>query len=260
MELKQALEVLDVQVIGDLEQLHDAYTSRVRAIKDTHDFEQQLKLLNVARDTMRAEIIAGKELVPVLSKEIAKLVEKQAQDTMLAEAKEEISGSLATIKQHHVSRLHSNRDMAGIMSLMAGVAFFAKDNLVPLLPESVPQDSINLAMVLTCALFGGVAFMFNRSASRLSLQLDEFKQSVLRYRAISRILKNVFSGQKAMRESEFLNGIKSELGSLARTGFVVGLKGEFIEDYVDFLLKGNFIIETEDGNGDLQYSVGDMSR
>jgi len=262
MDRKTAEALLAVGDGYDAEKIKGAYLDRVKEARNTPEFEDSLRQLNVARDTLLDMTSASRELVPVLATQIAAISARQNQLALLNDAKDEIRSTFGAIERRSVNQLKGTRDLTGILSAISAALVFGKDNFSELFPSLAETTLYSQTLLLMSACFAFMAFMANRRASTVSTRLDEINQHLTRERQISRLLGRVFADQDRLSEEEFEDrlafeirlhtGASREPSAIGRALDMYGAIGMpvpvrihlgrgFTDDYIDFLIKAGHI-------------------
>lgn len=239
-----------------------AYFDRVKEVRDEEDFETLLLELNIARDTLLGSQGSGRELVPVLAKELASISAKQNELMQISDAKDEIKDTLGSVERRSVNRIKGTRDIAGLLSAASAALAFGKDNLSEFLPPLTDATLYSQTLLMCSASLAILAFMANRRAGEMSLRMDEINRNLTRDRRISRLLLHVFRDDESLPEIEFEARLQDEIGastavrnSSSLAGRVLDIYGafgfpvpirihlgrDFVDDYIDYLTKSGHV-------------------
>ena len=214
MEVETAKEKLMIEGEFDPETVKAAYFDRVKEVRDEEDFETSLLELNVARDTLLGSQSAGRELVPVLAKELAVISSKQNELMQISEAKDEIRETFDLVERRSINRIKGTRDITGLLSAASAALAFGKDNISELLPSLSDATLYSQTLLLCSATLALLAFMANRRAGEVSSRMDEINRNLTKDRRISRLLLHVFRDDKSLAETDFENRLQAEISIL----------------------------------------------
>jgi hypothetical protein len=264
-----ACKILGLSEGFSREELQHAFIEKTKNAHKNGDSKDLQLELNVARDVLTEEMNSGTALVPTLTRELVKIVAQQELVSKRQEAKDEFFESLGIAKNRVVTRLYGNRDMAGLFSAFSAGAIFLKNDIAEV-TAAFPAVTGGF-LVLTSAVFAVFAFMAHRSAKRLEDRTAELNKILTRQRSIERVLSGVFGGLETLEEARFEEGIvqaiedetglrhqSQRLNSTSRvldiyrdfgllpTRFNRLIGHGFIEDYIDFLIKSEFVATIND--------------
>lgn len=258
----------------DPETVKAAYFDRVKEVRDEEDFETSLLELNVARDTLLGSQSAGRELVPVLAKELAVISSKQNELMQISEAKDEIRETFDLVERRSINRIKGTRDITGLLSAASAALAFGKDNISELLPSLSDATLYSQTLLLCSATLALLAFMANRRAGEVSSRMDEINRNLTKDRRISRLLLHVFRDDKSLAETDFENRLQAEisiltgernrLSALGRVLDIYGAIGlpvpirlhlgrDFVDDYIDYLIKSGHVNATGVSGHDMKF-------
>lgn len=162
LEVETAKEKLMIEGEFDPAQVKVAYFDRVKEIRAQEDFETSLLELNIARDTLLRNQSSGRELVPVLAKELAAISAKQNELMQINDAKDEIRETFGSVERRSINRIKGTRDFTGLLSAASAALAFGKDNLSVFLPSLTDATLYSQTLILCSATLALFAFMANR--------------------------------------------------------------------------------------------------
>lgn len=240
------------------ETVGNAYLERVKAVRNEPEFEETLKQLNIARDSLLDSLSDSRELAPILAKELAAISTQQSKLVQFNDAREEIQATFNSIEKRYVNRSKGTRDVIGLLSAVSAVLSFSRDNFSGLFPALSSSPIYAQMLLLTSGGLAVIAFMANHKSNALASRMQEIKKQLTRGRTISRILENVFFHQTSLTEQNFeellLCHIVSSTGTYHKPSMRDGilefyeflgipifnriyLGPDFIDNYIDYLIK-----------------------
>ncbi len=274
MEVESAKKHLKIEGEFDSEKVKAAYIDCVKEARDEEDFETSLLNLNIARDTLLGSQSSGRELVPVMVKELAAISAKQNELMQINNARDEIRETFGSVERRSVNRIKGTRDITGLLSAASAALAFGKDNLSVFLPSLTDATLYTQTLILCSATLAFFAFMANRRAGEVSSRMDELNRNLTRDRQISRLLLYVFRDNESLSEIEFETRLKNKI--LASPGVrnrsteldrvfdfygAIGLPApinihlghDFFDDYIDYLTKSGHVNATGISGHDMTF-------
>lgn len=268
MDSNSARKILGLAEGFTLEELQGAYMAKTKTAHKNGQSDDLQQEFNVARDVLSEEIESSRVLVPLLTRELVKISEQQELVSKRREAKEELFDSMSLIKNRVISRLNAHRDFASLFSAISAGATFLKDDIAQI--TAIFPAFTGGALVFVSATFAFFAFMAHRSAKRVEAQTAELNKILTRQRSIDRVLDAVFSADGVLGERQFeqrlieimqgetglrhlpdrsdlkvrVSNVYRDIGLLPQRLDRLMSEG-FIEDYVDFLIKSEFVTTTK---------------
>lgn len=265
MDTDTAKEKLRIEGQFDPEAVKIAYINRVKEVRDDEDFEGLLLDLNVARDTLVANQSGSRDLVPALAKELATISARQTELAQISDARDEIRDSFGSIESRSINQIKGTRDLTGLLSAASAALAFSKENLSDIFPQLTDVTLYSQTLLLCSATLALFAFMASRRSGQVSSRIDEINRNLTRDRQINRLLVHVFRDEDSLEEIEFeyrlrdmidaLTGARSRRSEPARILEMYGAIGlpvpiriylgrEFVDDYIDYLLKSGHLLAT----------------
>jgi len=262
MDLKTAEKFLSVEDGYDSECVRNAYIERVKEVRNEPDFDKILQELNVARDCLLENTAGGREIVPVLARELTALSAKQTELARINDARDEFKSSFGTIEARNISRIKGARDITGLFSAISGILAFTRENISDLLPFIGDVTPYGQILLLASGILALLTYLANRRASLVSVRMDEIKRQLTRDREISRLLGAIFSEKNIIEEEKFESKLLNGIGLISGVGrrlsnktdiieiygaiglpvpIRIYLGGNFSDDYIDFLIKSGYI-------------------
>lgn len=249
MNRDEALEVLGLGQAFTPDDIKSAYLEKTKSAHKCGKSEEMQQALNVARDVLIGELSTATALVPTLTRELAKIGTQQELIAKRQSAKDDLTESIAAESRKTKGRLHSTRDISGILAALAGGAGFLRENLAEITQVQLPASS-SAFLLIACAYLMICAFIANHAAKRVEERTTELNRVLLRQRTIDRVLSHAFADSENLSEDAFEasvaeaieieTGVSQDLDGRHRnqtstfSGRRVG-HGVF-EDYIDFLI------------------------
>jgi len=265
LDVEVARTKLSIKGHLDADTVKTAYINRVKEVRDNADFEKLLRELNVARDTLLESLEGSREIVPSLAKELTSISDKQNRFLQINDARNEIREVFGSLERRAISPLKGTRDLTGVLSAVSAALAFGKDNISEFLPSLTDSTLYSQTLFLLSAIFGFYAYMANQRSRHVSARLDEIKRTLTRDRQINRLLIHVFGEEDSLEEMNFEDRLQTEINAVLGvsgkpSAFQVGLEvygalgfpvpvkirlgRDFIDDYIDYLVKSGYIKAT----------------
>ncbi|MEQ1726108.1 MAG: hypothetical protein ABL882_09310 [Sphingopyxis sp.] len=261
MENEEARRVLGLEEVFTREELKAAYLKKTKAAHTRGQTEDKQQALNVARDTLTEELNSAGAIAPILTRELVRITTQQELTSTRRSAKDDLAASMEIAKVRKVNRLHTNRDVAGILAALAGGAGFLRENIAEILQVSI-SPWMSSALLLTSAYLAVMAFISSHAAKRVEERTIELNKVLTRQRTIDRILAHTFAESDSLSEGSFeakvIEGIEIQTGvrqsqdkwdherspAIFRQIMPFGIRGvgnEVFEDYVEFLISSSYV-------------------
>lgn len=269
MNASEAMETLGLsanQVTN--EGIQSAYIEKVKEARESERFEERLKQLNIARDTLNVGA-PGTDLIVQTQSLFLEIQRKQELIAVAQDAKQELSVSVRAAGKRRSNRVKLFRDIAGALTALAAALTFGRENILGYLPESLNTTTVDLFALVALGYCGFGAFYFNRSSSNIVEQFDEINRYLVRAKTVRSILGDAFQNESLVSEEALQNAVEKQISERANrrlglfdlfeTSFLFGGVSrsseidEIVSGYVDFLVKSGHIQMISSADREIQY-------